>query len=136
MVARLSDKDDLVRESAVSALGEIRSYEATEDLMNRLKDENETEGIKLAAVKALGQIKDARAVNELLEQLKNESEPFYKDEVVDSLANIGEMRVVSGLNGYLDQLKNNKPENPGDLSSWQNSIEIIEQAIQRLTSGS
>lgn len=136
LTAVLSDKEDLVRESAVSALGEIRGYEATEDLINRLKDENETEAIKLATLKALGQIKDARAVNELLEQLKGESEPFYKDEVADSLANIGEMRAVPGLNEYLDRIKNNQPENPEDLSYWQNSIDIAEQAIQRLTSGS
>ena len=135
LIAKLSDEDESVRESAISALGEIRSYESTEDLINRLKDENETAGVKLAAVKALAQIKDTRASEELLKQLKNESEPFYKDEVVDSLANIGDKQAVPGLNEYLDQLKNNKPEDTGDLFPWQNSMEIAEQAIQRLTMG-
>ena len=132
LIAKLSDEDDSVREACVSALGEIRGYEATDALLERLKDENETKGIKLAAINALAQIKDTRASGELLNQLKNESEPFYKDEVVDSLANIGDKQAVTGLNEYLDQLKNNKPEDTGDLFSWQNSVEITEQAIQNL----
>lgn len=138
LINKLSDEDELVRERSASALGEIRGYEATDSLLERLKDENESEGVKLAAVQALAQIKDSRASQELLKQLKNASDPFYKDEVVDSLADIadiGDNQALSGLTEYLDQLKNNKPEDTGDLFSWENSIEITEQAIQRLNSG-
>jgi len=132
LIARISDEDDFIRELAVSALGDIRGYEASDALINRLKDKNETEGVKLAAVKALAQIKDARASEELLKQLKNESEPFYKDEVVDSLVTIGDKQVIPGLTEYLDQLKNNKPKDSGDSLSWQESIIITENAIQKL----
>lgn len=132
LIARLSDEDESVREACVSSLGELRVYDSTPDLLNRLKDENETDNVKLAIIQALAKIKDTRSTEDLLAQLKAENEFYYKDEVVDSLANIGDKQAVTGLNEYLDQLKNNKPEDMGDLSTWQNSIEITEQAIQNL----
>ena len=132
LTAKLSDEDNSVREAAAYALGEIRGFAATDDLRNKLKDENEEETVKLAIVQTLAKIKDNRSTEDLLAQLKTDSTPFYKDEVVDSLANLGDAKAVSGLNEYLEQLKNNKPEDTGDLSSWQMSLEITEQAIQSL----
>ena len=132
LTAKLSDQDNSVREAAAYALGEIRGFAATDDLRNKLKDENEEETVKLAIVQTLAKIKDTRSTKDLLAQLKTDSTPFYKDEVVDSLANLGDAKAVSGLNEYLEQLKNNKPEDTGDLSSWQMSLEITEQAIQSL----
>ena len=134
LIAKLSDEDESVREACVSALGEIRGYEATDALLERLKDENESEGVKLAAIQALAQIKDSRTSQELLKQLKNSPDPFYKNEVVDSLVNIGNKQAIPGLTEYLTQLKNNKPEDSGDIFSWQESVIIAENAIQRLGS--
>ncbi len=132
LITKLSDDDESVREACVSSLGELRGYESTPDLLNRLKDENETDNVKLTIIQALAKIKDTRGTEDLLAQLKTENESYYKDEVVDSLANIGDKQAVTGLNEYLAQLKNNKPEDTGDLSTWQNSIEITEQAIQNM----
>ncbi len=132
LTAKLSDEDNSVREAAAYALGEIRGFAATDDLCNKLKDENEEETVKLAIVQTLAKIKDPRSTEDLLAQLKTDSTPFYKDEVVDSLANLGDAKAVPGLNEYLEQLKNNKPEDRGDLSSWQISLEITEQALQNL----
>ena len=132
LTRKLSDEDALVRESVSYALGEIRDYSATEDLLARVKDENESQGVKLAAIKALAQIKDVRATDELLKQLKSQAESSYKDEIVDSLSDIGDSRAIEELKEYLNSLKNNKPEDSRDSFPWQNSIDITEQAIQKL----
>ena len=132
LISNLSDEDSIVREAVVYALGEIRDYGATEYLLARIKDENEFEGVKLTAIKALAQIKDIRVTDELLKQLENQAGYSYKDEIVDSLADIGDSRAIEELKKYLNGLKNNQPEDPRDLFSWQNSIDITTEAIQKL----
>ena len=89
-------KGDIMRESAIKALGERGDARAFEPLIQMaLKDEYPSY-IRVQAVSALGKLGDARAVEPLIQVLKDESFSV-QEAAAEAMGKIGDVRAVEPL---------------------------------------
>jgi HEAT repeat protein len=103
LVSVLKDKDidEIPRSKAAQILGLIENVQATEPLIEALKDESVV--VRSEASKALGVIIDRRAVEPLIEVLVNEDEwVTVRANAVTSLGNIEDERAVVPLIDILE----------------------------------
>lgn len=132
LIGRLSDKDSTVREKSAWALGELRDSLATGELLNRLNDQEESDEVKTAVLEALSKIKDQSVTGDLVNQLKLDVDQGYKNEVVAALGEIADPLTEPELSSYLDNIKQDAPEDQSLLFSWQGDVKIAEEALMKI----
>lgn len=132
LIYRLSDEDNAVREKSAWALGELRDSLATGELLNRLNDQEESDEVKTAVLEALSKIKDQSVTGDLVNQLKLDVDQGYKNEVVAALGEIADPLTEQELSSYLDNLKQDTPEDQSLLFGWQGDVKIAEEALMKI----
>lgn len=97
VVKRLKDDNELVRISAVEALGEMRDYRGKQHLIDALTDVEEI--VRREAAEGLGELGDASAIPVLQAFLRNETSSTAKVGFYVGLYLLGaEFRLISLLN--------------------------------------
>ncbi|MEW6097134.1 MAG: HEAT repeat domain-containing protein [bacterium] len=105
----LSSEDKVIRQSAMEALGYLKSKEAVPALINALNDNNWC--VRETAIKALGGIKDERVIEPLITRLRDECKIddqtkvgkegqstvsiHIEGEIIDALCSIGTKTIPS-----------------------------------------
>ncbi|MBA2681994.1 MAG: HEAT repeat domain-containing protein [Ktedonobacteraceae bacterium] len=94
LLIMLQEGNDLVREDAAKAIGELGKVEAVDLLIRALQDENE--GIRSSAAEALGKLGKVEAVEPLIKVLQNEDELIHGS-VAEALGKLGKVEAVEPL---------------------------------------
>jgi HEAT repeat protein len=98
--ALMHSKDERVRGSVATALGEIGDHRAVEPLIGALS--HEKEDVRISAAWALGKIGDNRAVEPLIGVLGNANiDGLLSEAAAIALGNFGDTRAVEPLIGTL-----------------------------------
>jgi HEAT repeat protein/beta-lactamase regulating signal transducer with metallopeptidase domain len=103
LMEALKDTDKEVRETAMSALVQMRDPRIFDPLVLALKDSSA--GLREQAAFGLGQLRDARAVEPLAGALKDEN-PSVREQAVFAL---GQLRAASAIDAIAVALKDTNP---------------------------
>ncbi|MFA4843162.1 MAG: HEAT repeat domain-containing protein, partial [Candidatus Omnitrophota bacterium] len=94
-----ADEARVVRQAVVVALGQIKSPQAVDALIQALKDESPY--VREEAARALGEIGDKRATKPLIKVLQDE-DPDVREAACEALGKIGDSRAIEPLAAALE----------------------------------
>jgi HEAT repeat protein len=108
LIVTLADDDDVLRSSAIKALGLIGDLTVRRFIEERLSDDNDDKN-RSAAATALGLLGDREAVPALLAALQDETRPNVSGAILMALGHIGqtvgESKVRESIERWLSDLK-------------------------------
>jgi HEAT repeat protein len=119
-------KDKEVRAKAAESLGQAKSMQAVEALIEALKDEART--VRSTAAGALGNIKDARAIEPLIDALNDKEDYWVRSSAATALGLIGDARSVEPLTSLLKEKR--EPLSKGLALSNRNTV--LRHAVEAL----
>jgi HEAT repeat protein len=112
--AILSDEEDLVRNAAVGALGQLEDANSIEELLRVLRTDR-VPAVRRTAAWALGQIEAREAADGLASALRNERDDDVREMIVWALGNIESASAVGAL---IDVLRRDTNAEVREQAAW------------------
>ena len=132
LVEILSDSDAGVRYKAITAIAEIEYRDAGDSVIKLLDDQDER--VALASIDALAVLKVEKSVPSLIQRLEEpEISRIAKDAIVVSLGELGHEDTLALLTKYREQLVKKKPQENIVIFEWENSLQKVDQATEKIT---